>query len=223
MVVLRSADVAVNSLVIAADWPTSVAVLHAEADALHQSALHDVEHVGLRDELTRDRVVGRAAGGDDLHAAGVERAVGTLGEVVAPAHVGRTAADRVALVREQRQTRRSSRRSPRRRRSRAGRRTSSKNSWQNSSDPFTCLIGSTCTPAWWISMMNMVRPRCLGDVPVGAGEAHRVRGRHRRGAPDLRAVHHPLVAVALGACQAPGEVGAAGGLGEELHPLLLAS
>ena len=36
-------------------------------------------------------------------AAGVERAVGTLGEVVAPAHVGRPAADRVALVREQRE------------------------------------------------------------------------------------------------------------------------
>ena len=101
--VLRSADVAVNSLVIAADWPTSVPFSMPEADALHEAALHDVEHVRLGDELACDRVVGGAAGRDDLHAAGVERAVGALGEVVATAHVGRAAADRVALVREQRQ------------------------------------------------------------------------------------------------------------------------
>ena len=103
MVVLRSADVAVNSLVIAADCPTSAPVLHAQADALHEAALHDVEHVRLGDELTGDGIVGGAAGGDDLHAAGVECAVGAFGEVVASAHVRRAAADRVALVREQRQ------------------------------------------------------------------------------------------------------------------------
>ena len=33
---------------------------------------------------------------------------------------------------------------------------------------------------------------------------------------------HPHVAVALGAGEAPGEVGAAARLGQELHPLLLA-
>ena len=57
---MRSADVAVNSLVIAGRLADQRAGLHAEADALHQTALHDVEHVRLGDELACHRIVGRA-------------------------------------------------------------------------------------------------------------------------------------------------------------------
>ena len=53
----------------------------------------------------------------------------------------------------------------------AGIGTSSKNSWQNSSEPSTCRICSTWTPGWWIFMMNIVRPRCLGTSQL-------VRARH---------------------------------------------
>ena len=61
MVVLRSADVAVNSLVIAAECPTSAPVSMPSADPLHEAALHDVEHVRLGDELTGEGIVGGAA------------------------------------------------------------------------------------------------------------------------------------------------------------------
>ena len=62
----------------------------------------------------------------------------------------------------------------------------------------------------------------LGDVPVGAGQAQGVVGPERARAPDLRAVQHEDVAVAGGPGDQAGQVGPAGGLGEELHPELLA-
>ena len=49
--------------------------------------------------------------------------------------------------------------------------TSSKNSWQNSVEPSVWRICSTVTPGWWISTMNIVRPRCLGTSQL-------VRARH---------------------------------------------
>ena len=62
----------------------------------------------------------------------------------------------------------------------------------------------------------------LRHVPVGAGQAQAPVGPPRAGGPDLRAVQHPLVAVAHGGGERAGDVGAAARLGEELHPDLLA-
>ena len=77
-------------------------------------------------------------------------------------------------------------------------------------------------PGWWIGKMNTVRPAVLRHVPVGAGQAQAPVGPPRAGGPHLRAVEDPLVAVAHRGGEAPGDVGAAARLGEELHPELLA-
>ena len=61
----------------------------------------------------------------------------------------------------------------------------------------------------------------LGDVGVGAGEAHAEVGDVGPGGPHLLAGEHPLVAVALGPRGERGEVGAGAGLAEELAPPLL--
>ncbi len=62
----------------------------------------------------------------------------------------------------------------------------------------------------------------LRHVPVRPGQAQAPVGPPRAGGPDLRAVEHPLVAVADGGGQRAGHVRAAARLGQELHPDLLA-
>ncbi len=62
----------------------------------------------------------------------------------------------------------------------------------------------------------------LGGLGVGAGEEDAVVGAVCVAGPDLLAVHHPLVAVELGAGSERGEVRAGVGLAEELAPDLLA-
>ena len=89
-------------------------------------------------------------------------------------------------------------------------------------DPSTWRICSTVTPGLVDLHDEHGQAAVLGDVPVGAGQAHGVVGVVRRRAPDLRAVQDEDVAVAVGAGEAAGQVGAAAGLGEELHPQLLA-
>ena len=96
------------------------------------------------------------------------------------------------------------------------------NSWQNSREPLSISIRCTSMLGWWIGSMNTVRPRCLGDVPVGPGQAQSPVGPPGARGPHLGAVQHPLVAVAHGRGEGAGDVGAAARLGEELHPELLA-
>ncbi len=62
----------------------------------------------------------------------------------------------------------------------------------------------------------------LRHVPVGPGEAEPPVRPPGAGRPDLRAVEHPLVAVAYGGGLGAGDVRSAAGLREELHPELLA-
>ncbi len=146
-----------------------------------------------------------------------QRAVGAFGEVVAATDVGRAAADRVALVREQRL-----------------RDTPpvvhvADDRVVTQDDVVEELLAELERAVDLFDRVDLHprpvdlhdehgQPAVLRRVPVGAGQAHGVGGRHRRGAPDLGAVHHPLVAVAVGAGHAPGEVGTPGRLGEELHP-----
>ncbi len=63
----------------------------------------------------------------------------------------------------------------------------------------------------------------LGQVPVRAREADAEVGGHRPRRPHLGAGDHPGVAVAGGASEHTGEVRAGSGLGEQLHPKLLAA
>ena len=217
---MRSADVAVNNFVIAADWPTSAPVSMPRLTRFTSPRCTTSSTCASARSWRATGSSRSAAGRHDLQAAGVERAVGTLGEVVAPAHVGRPAADRVAFVREQRQ--------------RDGPAVVHLADDGVGREPHVVeeLLAELERPVDLLDRVDLHallvdlhdehgEAAVLRRVPVGAGEAHRVRGRHRRRAPDLGAVHHPLVAVALGARQASGEVGTAGGLGEELHPLLL--
>src|SRR5262245_17618049 len=64
-------------------------------------------------------------------------------------------------------------------------------------------------------------PLVLGRVRVGPGEQDAELAVVRARAPDLLAVHHPLVAVAHGTGPQPGEVGAGSGLAEQLAPHFL--
>ena len=64
----------------------------------------------------------------------------------------------------------------------------------------------------------MVRPLCLGTVGIGAGEQNAVVGIMRARGPDLLAVDDPVVALLLRARAQARDVGAAGGLGEQLAP-----
>ncbi len=57
----------------------------------------------------------------------------------------------------------------------------------------------------------------LRHVPVGARQQQAVVGGERTGAPGLRAVDDPLVALAVGAGDDAREIGAAAGLREQLH------
>jgi hypothetical protein len=63
----------------------------------------------------------------------------------------------------------------------------------------------------------------LGHIPVGAGEAHRVVARERGRTPDFGAVQPELVAVAIRSGETASQIGPARGLGQELHPQLLAT
>ena len=65
-------------------------------------------------------------------------------------------------------------------------------------------------------------PTVLGHVPVRAQQTQAVVGEPRARRPDLGAVHDPLVAVAHRGRQRAGHVRATTGLGQELHPDLLA-
>ena len=85
------------------------------------------------------------------------------------------------------------------------------------------VIRWTSMPGWWILRMNMVRPWCLGRLPVGAGQAHGVVGAERSCTPYLRTVEHEDVPVPGGPGHQAGQVGTAAGLGQELHPQLLAA
>src|SRR4029079_10237315 len=62
----------------------------------------------------------------------------------------------------------------------------------------------------------------LGHVGVGAGDQETVIGIMRARGPDLLAVDDPVVALLLGAGAQARDIRAAGGLGEELAPDLLA-
>ena len=66
-------------------------------------------------------------------------------------------------------------------------------------------------------------PRCFGAVGVRPGQEDPEVAEVRARGPHLLAVDDPLVAVALGSCRQPGEVGAGAGLAEELAPHLLAA
>ena len=66
-------------------------------------------------------------------------------------------------------------------------------------------------------------PAVLRRVPVGARQAQPVVGLRRARAPHLRAVEDVAVAVAREPRERAGHVGSATGLGQELHPLLVAA
>ncbi len=195
---------------------------HADHHALHQAALHDVQDVSLGDELAGHRVAGAPLCLDELDVGEVAGAVGPLGEVVAPADVGRTAADGVAFVGEER----------------LGDRPAvidvADDGIDREPDVVEELLAELERAVDLLDRVDLDpglvdlhdehrEPAVLRRVPVGAGQAHRVVARHRCGAPDLGAVEDPLVAVAIGPGDAPGEIGAAGRLRQELHPLVIAA
>ena len=83
--------------------------------------------------------------------------------------------------------------------------------------------GRTLTPSASIGSTNIVSPRCLGTSGIGAREQQPVGGVLGVRGPDLLARDGPAaVVVALGARLDAGEVGARGGLGEQLAPDVLA-
>lgn len=63
----------------------------------------------------------------------------------------------------------------------------------------------------------------LRDIPVGASHAQRVVRLPGVSAPDLRAVQDEFVTVEFCAGERPGQVGAAGRLGQKLDPQFLAT
>ena len=65
-------------------------------------------------------------------------------------------------------------------------------------------------------------PRCFGTSQSVRARSIPYVGLARSGGPDLLAVHHPLVAVALGPGGEAGEVRAAARLAEQLAPAMLA-
>ena len=104
-----------------------------------------------------------------------------------------------------------------------GTRTSSRNSSQKWLSPSMVRIGRTSTPGWCMSRISQVMPLCLGAVGVGAHQQLAVVGHVRPGAPDLLAVHHVVVAVALGPGAQRGQIGSGLGLGEALAPDVVAA
>ena len=52
----------------------------------------------------------------------------------------------------------------------SGMRTSVKNTSLKLAPPEICLIGRTSTPGLFMTRKNKVRPLCLGDVGIGAGD-----------------------------------------------------
>ena len=66
------------------------------------------------------------------------------------------------------------------------------------------------------------QPPVLGHFPVGAGQHEGVVGPLGERAPNLGPVDDELIAVPVGPSQGTGHVGAAAGLGNELHPQLVA-
>ena len=96
------------------------------------------------------------------------------------------------------------------------------NSWQNSLEPFSISIRWTSMPGWWIGSMKTVSPRCLGTSQL-------VRARHSpqsdHQAPvvqifDPLSTHSSPSRTAV--VRAPATSEPPLGLGEELHPELVA-
>ena len=104
-----------------------------------------------------------------------------------------------------------------------GTRTSVRNTSANSELPSTVLSGRTSIPGRSIGRINHEMPRCFGRVGIGAHEELAHVGDLAERAPDLLAVEHVVVAVALGARPQRREVGARARLGEALAPHLLAA
>ncbi len=78
-------------------------------------------------------------------------------------------------------------------------------------------------PGDFMDRKKKLRPLCLARLGIAARDEDRPVGPVRARGPDLLAVDHPVVAVALGARAQAGQVGAGAGLGEELAPHLIAA
>ncbi len=100
---------------------------------------------------------------------------------------------------------------------------SSKKTSLNSASPEIWRSPRTVTPSASIGTMNIVRPFVLRHVRVGPGEQQPVGGELRVGRPDLLARQAPAAVLLLaGARLHRRQVGARGGLGEQLAPDLVA-
>ena len=104
-----------------------------------------------------------------------------------------------------------------------GTRTSVRNTSANSDEPSTVFSGRTSMPGRSIGRISHEMPAVLRRVGIGAHEELADVGDLAERAPDLLAVEHVVVAVAIGARAQRREVGTGARLGEALAPHLVAA